>query len=157
MNSLVRSNPELLYEMYSAGKMQAVCAARLLKDLKGSEEPLCNIALYHLSMWMKIMLKIVCLRFSIEYDDRDSIEVLFQKANSFLPTHILEMVTDICYWHYEVQYKNEDVKTVDDVCEIAHTIECYNNDKILHYAQEMHDSLKNTGIRLKPITALNKF
>jgi len=62
--------------------------ARLLVDHK---EPFIDAALHHLSMAIKVSLKLICLTQGIAYEDREDFDSLFAKTRGFLPSEILHM------------------------------------------------------------------
>ena len=145
MDSLSRDDLEklsdALNEMFAMSKNQINCVSTLIRNPRANEEPLCNIALYHLAVWVKTMIWIICFRFEITYSKDDSIEDLLNNASLFLPEHILAMEKDICYWHDDVQYKSKNVKTDSEVTEIAKMLERYFNNFIRVYAQEIKQSI----------------
>jgi len=129
--------PEKLKETDTVMRAQVNCAAKLLENLKEGEEPLCNIALYHLAVWAKYMLKIVCRRHSIIYTEDDSVDDMFNKTSGHLPAVILDISVDICYWHSSVQYEKANVKGKDEVYEAGRIIESFYNEHILPYLKEI--------------------
>jgi hypothetical protein len=153
----LKDNPEKMREIYNTSKKQLACAGKLLLGLKANEEALCNFALYHLAVFIKDMLHFVCFRFSIKYTDDDSIETLFKKTSQHLPAYILDMEEDICYWYNHVQFEKENVKTVDEACQIGSKIEDYFNEYILVYATEMQTSMNKITLFSVNIKPLKKF
>ena len=157
MNSSEKLTRETLNEIFESWKKHIGCVAKLVKNLETGEEFLGNIALYHLSMCAKIMLRIVCLRFAEEYTDDDSLEELFGKTAEYLPSGILEMEADICYWHNEVQYKTENIKTNDETYDAAKTIEGYFDEYTRAYCMEMCRNIVKESKLFVEITSLSKF
>ena len=157
LNSLIRDNPEMLGEMFSMSKHHVTCSAKLVKNLKAGEKPLCNIALYHLAVWFKIMMRFICLRFEIEYADDDAVEAMFDKTRQYLPARILGMEIEICYWYNFGQYESANLKTADEACAIGRIIEAYFNDEIHPYVLETDNSIKNSTLFSVDIKALDKF
>ena len=157
MNPFEKLTCGMLVDIFNSCKNHIDRADKFVKNPKNGEEFLGNTALYHLSMCAKIMLRIVCLRFTIAYTDEDSIEELFAKAEGYLPSNILEMESDICYWHNEVQYKTKNIKTNDETFDAAKTIERYFNEYTRQYCQSMNDCSVAKSKLFVEITRLSKF
>jgi hypothetical protein len=141
-------------EIFKASKQQVNCVSKLLKNLSDNEEALCNIALYHLAVWMKINLRIICMRFSITYTDDESIEALFGKTEEYLPAHIVKMSNKIYSWYNEVQYESINIISVDEACDFARIIEVFFNTSVLNYAVEIRDKMqdaKDLVVNIKPL------
>jgi hypothetical protein len=147
----------MLEEIFKSARSKFDCTARLIKDLKPDEKPNCNMALHHLGVFVKIAMRLICLRFGIEYTDDDSIETLFDKTAKCLPADILAMSEDICYWYNRLQYITADIKTKDETYEIAKTLEQYFNDHTLRYANEIKKSIKEETMFAVNIKPLSKF
>ena len=142
VSSLISEKTGKMEEMFHAFKKQIQCAGAAITNSERKEVHSINAALYHFSVCMKIALKMVCLRFAIRYSSNDSLETLLDKAGSLLPSHIFELASNMCYWHYDVRNENKSIMTEDEACAIGFTFETYFNDFILEYTCEMKRSTK---------------
>jgi hypothetical protein len=154
---VLEENPEMLKEIFESARSKFDCTAKLIKDLKPGEKPNCNLALYNLAVMMKIVMRLTCIRFAVEFTDDDSIETLFDKTIEHLPADILAMSEDVCYWYNRLQYKSADIKTKDETYEIAKRLERYFNEHTLRYANEIQKSIKDTTMFAVSIKPLSKF
>ena len=148
---------EAIQNLFETGKKHFACAGDAVYKTKEGKDPLCNIALYHLSVCAKIALKMACLRFAVEYSENDSIDALFNKAGYLMPTCILKMENDMHYWFHDVQHENANVMTDDEVCAIGYELEKYFNDFSLVYALEIKNVTKGTATFWADIKPLEIF
>ena len=110
--------------------------ARLLVDHK---EPFIDAALHHLSMAIKVSLKLICLMQDIPYENRENFDSLFAKTRGFLPGEILHMEENLLYWN---GYIGTGAKTTDDVLEVGKKCEWFFNEHIRKSLIAMTDTFK---------------
>ena len=110
--------------------------ARVLIDHK---EPFIDAALHHLSMAVKVSLKLICLTQEISYEDREGFDSLFSKTRGFLPREILYMENSLLCWN---GYTSTGVKTADEVVEAGKKCEWFFNEHIRKSLIAMSDTFK---------------
>ena len=147
MNLLIKGNADYVNKTVDNIMSHADCAKLLLDN----GENFTNMALYHLSVLVKIMLKILCKNHNLRYTNYVSIEDLFDKTYKFLPKNILDMANDICYWHGDLQYVYERLMTVNEGMSAAREVQDFYNGTILSYLEKLR------GTKESSVSTLVKF
>ena len=118
------------------------------KKLIDFEEPRIDAAMYHLSMTIKVSLKLLCLIYNIWYAESDDLALLFAKTRGFLRRDILSrgilnMETELLSWHC---YANTGVKTADEANKIGKICETFFNSVIRTSVMEMERAFHRENV-----------
>jgi len=110
--------------------------------------------MYHLSITVKFMLKILCVKYNVDADN-DDFALLFAKTRRFLTkdilaVEILDMETELLCWHH---YNSASIKTADEAAGVARIFENYFCEVIRKFMCETkkaiewpEDGFDNSGI-----------
>ena len=130
------------HESYAKAQEEYIPAPmhfRIAKLLVDHKEPFIDAALHHLSMAIKVSLKLICLTQDISYEYRENFDSLFAKTRGFLPREILYMEKNLLCWN---DYTSVGVKTTDEIMEAGKKFEWFFNEHIRKSLIAMSDTFK---------------
>ena len=134
---LSKSNKDFLAEVSDLAQMHSDVAAEIFKNKR---EDRGNIALYHLSVIVKISLRVLCLKHQIGSSDEDSLDTLFAKAYRYVPYDIAELEVSIRHWHKNLPYRAKSVLTSVEGNAYGRKIQRFYNDYVMPYLCEIEEA-----------------
>ena len=113
-------------------------------DALSDKEPKINKAMHYLSMSVRFMLQIICVKYGIEYEESDEFVLFFKRTRRFLAGdifayYILTMETELLSWQY---CKTSGIKTTEEAAAVAKKLETYFNNVIRRFMTETKNALE---------------
>ena len=133
MNLNNKNDNEFVDDISNLMLMHADCAAYILKESDTGP----NIALYHLSVIVKVSAMVLCKKHKILFSDSDSIELLLNKTYHVLPADIAGMSKEFCYWHNYLPYVYVSIMTAAEARDVGRRIQTFYNSNVVVYLREL--------------------
>ena len=133
MNLNNKNDDEFANDISNLALMHAGCASHILKESDTSP----NIALYHLSVIVKVSAIVLCRKHNILFSDSDSIELLLNKTYHVLPSYIASISKEISFWYNDLPFEYVSIMTDDEALDVGRKIQTFYNSIVVVYLREL--------------------